>query len=237
MMRLDGKIVVITGAMGALGQTVTSVFSKTGATLVAVDRQVPKELPGEILGLTADVTDAADAQHLMETVIQKAGRIDCLINLVGGFAMGRVTETDRSLWDKMLTMNLTSAFLVSRAAVPHMVEQRGGRIIHIAARAALDSLPGAAAYLVAKPALLSLIRILALELAGSGVSVNAVMPTTIDTPANRQSMPTADFGKWVRREAIAELLVFVASDEAAAVNGSLIPAAQRRTRSGRPSPA
>ncbi|MGH7430008.1 MAG: SDR family NAD(P)-dependent oxidoreductase, partial [Candidatus Methylomirabilaceae bacterium] len=100
MIRLDGKIVVITGAMGALGQTVTSVFSRSGATLVVVDRQVPKELPGEMLGLTADVTDAAHVQRLMETVIQKAGRIDCLINLVGGFAMGRVTETDRSLWDK-----------------------------------------------------------------------------------------------------------------------------------------
>jgi NAD(P)-dependent dehydrogenase (short-subunit alcohol dehydrogenase family) len=222
-MRLDGKIVVITGAMGALGQTVTSVFSTSGATLVAADRQVPKELPGGMLGLTADVSNEADVQRLMETVIQKAGRIDCLINLVGGFSMGRVTETDRSLWDRMLTTNLTSAFLLSRAVVPHMLKQKDGRVIHIAARAALDPFPGAAAYLVAKSGLLSLIRILALELAGSGVSVNAVLPTTIDTPANRQSMPTADFGKWVRREAIAELLVFLASDGAAAVNGALIP--------------
>lgn len=222
-MRLDGKIIVITGAMGALGQTVTSVFSTSGATLVVVGRQVPKELPGEILGLTADVTDAVDTQHLMETVIQKAGRIDCLINLVGGFAMGWVTETDRSLWDKMLTINLTSAFLLSRAVVPHMLKQRGGRIIHIAARAALDPFPGAAAYLVAKSALLSLIRILALELAGSGVSVNAVLPTTIDTPANRQSMPTADPSKWVKPESIAQLLVFLASDHANTINGALIP--------------
>ncbi|MGH7251168.1 MAG: SDR family NAD(P)-dependent oxidoreductase [Nitrospiraceae bacterium] len=223
MIRLDGKIVVITGAMGALGQTVTSVFSRSGATLVVVDRQVPKELPGEMLGLTADVTDAAHVQRLMETVIQKAGRIDCLINLVGGFAMGRVTETDRSLWDKMLTMNLTSAFLLSRAVVPHMLEQRGGRIIHIAARAALDPFPGAAAYLVAKSALLSLIRILALELAGSGVNVNGVLPTTIDTPANRQSMPTADSSKWVKPESIAQLLVSLASAHADRINGALIP--------------
>src|SRR5437764_1187286 len=164
MMRLDGKIVVITGAMGALGQTVASVFSTSGATLVVVDRQVPKELPGGMLGLTADVTDAAEVQRLMETVTQKAGRIDCLVNLVGGFSMGRVTETDRSLWDKMLTMNLTSAFLLSRAVVPHMLEQRSGRIIHIAARAALDPFPGAAAYLVAKSALLSLVRIRARKL-------------------------------------------------------------------------
>jgi NAD(P)-dependent dehydrogenase (short-subunit alcohol dehydrogenase family) len=223
MMRLDGKIVVITGAMGALGQTVTSVFSTSGATLVVVDRQVPKELPGGMLGLTADVTDAVGTQHLMETVIQKAGRIDCLINLVGGFAMGRVTETDRSLWDKMLTMNLTSAFLLSRAVVPHMLKQKDGRIIHIAARAALDPFPGAAAYLVAKSGLLSLIRILALELAGSGVSVNAVLPTTIDTPANRQSMPTEDSSKWVKPESIAQLLVFLASAQADRINGALIP--------------
>jgi NAD(P)-dependent dehydrogenase (short-subunit alcohol dehydrogenase family) len=137
--------------------------------------------------------------------------------------MGKVSDTDPALWQRMLTLNLTSAFLLSRTVLPQMAERRSGRIIHIAARAALDPFPGAAAYLVAKSALISLIRILALELAGSGVTVNGVLPTTIDTPANRKSMPEADPAAWVKPESIAQLLVFLASDAAQGLNGALIP--------------
>jgi NAD(P)-dependent dehydrogenase (short-subunit alcohol dehydrogenase family) len=127
------------------------------------------------------------------------------------------------VWHKMLSLNLTSAFLLSKAVISHMVERGAGRIMHIAARAAVDPFPGAAAYIVAKSGLIALIKTLAIELAGSGVSVNGVLPTTIDTPANRKSMPSADPGKWVSPESIARLLVFLASDEAAPINGALIP--------------
>jgi NAD(P)-dependent dehydrogenase (short-subunit alcohol dehydrogenase family) len=123
----------------------------------------------------------------------------------------------------MLTLNVTAAFLLSRAVIPKMSAQQSGRIIHIAARAAVDPFPGAAAYIVSKAALVSLIRVLALELAGTGVTVNGILPTTIDTPANRQSMPTADPSKWVRPESIAQTLLFLMSDDAGQINGALVP--------------
>lgn len=223
MISLNGKVVMITGAMGGLGQTVTGAFSQAGAKVMVVGRERPEKLPEGLLGLSADVTDEAEVQRLMKEAVQKTTRLDCLINLVGGFAMGRLAETDASLWSRMLSLNLTSAFLLSREATRLMVKQGFGRIIHMAARAAVDPFPGAGGYIVSKSGLLALIKVLALELAGSGVKVNGVLPSTIDTPANRQSMPDADFTQWVKPEAIAALLVFLASDEADALNGALIP--------------
>lgn len=220
---LNGKVVMITGALGGLGQTVTKAFSQAGAKVVVVGRELPEKLPKGLLGLSADVTDEAEVQRLMKEAVQKTTRIDCLINLVGGFAMGRLAETEASVWSRMLSLNLTSAFLLSREATRFMSKQGSGRIIHMAAQAAVDPFPGAGAYIVSKSGLLALIKVLALELADSGVKVNGVLPSTIDTPANRQSMPDADPNDWVNPEAIAALLVFLASDEADALNGALIP--------------
>jgi len=214
---------MITGASGGLGQTVTEMFSRAGAKVVVVSRNIPDTPAEGLVGIPADVTDEADVQRLMIAVVQKTSRIDCLINLVGGFAMSPLAETELSTWSNMLSLNLTSAFLLSRAMMPIMTTQGSGRIIHMAARAAVDPFPGAGAYIVSKSALLALIKVLALELAGSGVTVNGVLPATIDTPANRRNMPDADPSQWVKPEAIAALLVFLASDEAEAVNGALIP--------------
>jgi NAD(P)-dependent dehydrogenase (short-subunit alcohol dehydrogenase family) len=175
------------------------------------------------LTITGDVTDEADVQRMVAEVIHQAGHIDCLVNLVGGFSPARVMETEMSVWQNMLTMNVTSAFLLSKTVAAHMAQRRAGRILHIAARAALDPFPGAAAYIVAKSALVALIRVLALELGGSGISVNGLLPTIIDTPANRNNMPQADVSKWVQPESIARLLVFLASEEATVINGALIP--------------
>jgi NAD(P)-dependent dehydrogenase (short-subunit alcohol dehydrogenase family) len=127
----------------------------------------------------------------------------------------------------MLSLNVTSAFFLSKAVLPHMMERRSGRILHIAARAALDPFAGAAAYLVSKSALVALIRVLAVETTGSGVTVNGILPTTIDTAANRKSMPDADPSKWVKPESIAQLLICLASDEASTINGALIPIGNR----------
>lgn len=173
--------------------------------------------------MTADVTDGADVRRLVNEVIRTQGRIDVLINLVGGFAMGRLQDTDEALWQRMLTMNVTAAFLLSKAVLPHMMERGTGRILHIAAWAAVDPFPGAAAYIVAKSSLLALIRVLALELKGSGVTVNGVLPTTIDTPANRASMPAVDPSTWAKPESIAETLLFLASDGAGQINGAAVP--------------
>ncbi|HKC94935.1 MAG TPA: SDR family NAD(P)-dependent oxidoreductase [Nitrospira sp.] len=220
-MELKGKVVLITGGAGALGQTVVPSFVSAGASVFLGDLN-PVQQSG-VTSLKADFTDQTQVRGLVNDVIQSAGRLDALINLVGGFATGRVVETDVSLWQRMMAMNLTSAFLLSHAVLPSMLERRQGRIVHIAARAGLEPFPGAAAYVVSKAGLIALIRALSTELNGSGVTVNGVLPSTIDTPANRKAMPTADPSKWVRPESIAQALIFLASDEAIQINGALIP--------------
>ena len=221
-MKLDGNVVLIAGGAGALGQTVVPSFVAAGARVITVDQHPSSVQVEGRTNMTTDVTDEADIRRLLDKVIQTADRIDTLINLVGGFAIGRVVETDASLWQRMLTMNLTTAFLLSKAVLPHMLERRTGCIVHVAARAALEPFPGAAAYIVSKSGLVALIRTLSLELTGSGVTVNGVLPTTIDTPANRSSMPDADPSKWARPESIAQTLIFLASREASQINGALI---------------
>lgn len=222
-MRLDGKVVVMAGGGGALGQSVVPAFSRAGARVILVERQPPSGLMQVQLAVKADVTDENDVRRAVAGVIEREGRIDGLVNLVGGFAMGRVVETDASVWQRMLALNLTAAFFVSKAVLPHMLERQAGRIVHVAARAAVEPFPGAAAYITAKAGLVALIRTLALELAGSGVTINGVLPSTIDTPANRTSMPDANPSKWAKPESIAHLLIFLASEEAGQLNGALIP--------------
>jgi NAD(P)-dependent dehydrogenase (short-subunit alcohol dehydrogenase family) len=220
-MDMKGKVVLITGGAGALGQTVVPAFVSTGASVILGDR-TPVQVPG-ITALKADFTDQTQVRNLVDEVIGTSGRLDALINLVGGFATGRLVETDVSLWQRMLTMNLTSAFLLSQAVLPSMLQHGQGRIVHVAARAALEPFAGAAAYIVSKAGLIGLIRTLSAELEGSGVTVNAVLPSTIDTPANRQAMPAADPSKWARPDSIAHTLTFLASDAASQINGALIP--------------
>ena len=222
-MGVDGKIVLIAGGSGALGQTVVPAFSKAGAQVITVDRNPPSAQVGGRAAMKADVTDEADVQRLVDDVIRTRGCIDALVNLVGGFAMGRVVETDAALWQRMLTMNVTAAFLLSKAVLPHMVARGTGRIVHVAAWAAVEPFPGAAAYIVSKASLLTLIKVLALELSGSGVTVNVVLPNTIDTPANRARMPQTDPSTWTKPESIAGTLLFLASEEARQISGAAIP--------------
>jgi NAD(P)-dependent dehydrogenase (short-subunit alcohol dehydrogenase family) len=222
-MKLDKKVVLIAGGSGALGQTVTPAFVKSGARIITADRTPPPAQVAAGNAMQVDVTDEAAVSRLVNNVIRTTGRIDVLVNLVGGFATGRVVDTDASLWHRMMTMNVTAAFLLSKTVLPHMTERGSGRILHVAAWAAVEPFPGAAAYLVAKSSLLALIRVLALELKGSGVTVNGVLPTTIDTPANRASMPQTDPSTWAKPESIAATLLFLASDEAAQISGAAIP--------------
>lgn len=222
-MTLKGKVVLIAGGSGALGRTVVPVVAGAGARVVTADRNPSPSSAVRPVAMKADVTDEADVGRLVSEVIRTHGRIDVLINLVGGFALGRVQDTDEALWQRMLTMNVTTAFLLSKAVLPHMVERGTGRILHTAAWAAVEPFPGAAAYLVAKSSLLALIRVLALELNGSGVTVNGVLPATIDTPANRASMPEVDPSTWTKPESVAETLLFLASEEAGQINGATVP--------------
>lgn len=222
-MKLDGKVALIAGGSGALGQKVALAFAQAGARVITVDRNTPSVQAKGRLAIKADVTNEAEVQTLVNDVVREAGRIDVLVNLVGGFATGRVAETDAALWQRMLAMNLTAGFVLSKAVLPHMLERRAGRILHVAARAAVEPFPGAAAYIVSKSGLVALIRALSLEVAGTGVTTNGVLPSTMDTPANRASMPDADPTKWVKPESVAKLLIFLSSDEADQINGTLIP--------------
>jgi NAD(P)-dependent dehydrogenase (short-subunit alcohol dehydrogenase family) len=221
LMRLNHKVVLITGGNGALGHTVVQAFVQTGARVVSADRRpFQDEGKGHV---EVDVTDEQDVRRLVEEVIQKEGRIDVLVNLVGGYSSGRVIETDFAMWQRMLMLNLTSAFLLSKALLPSMLERRAGRILHVAARAAVEPFPGAAAYVVSKSGLAALIRALALELKESGVTVNGILPRTIDTPENRRNMPEFDPTEWARPESIAQVLMFLASDESDQISGALVP--------------
>ena len=226
-MQLKGKVVLIAGGSGALGQTVMPVFARAGARVITADRNPSSAQVANRSAMKADVADEADVQRLVKNVIRETGRIDALVNLVGGFAMGRVEETDAALWQRMLTMNVTAAFLLSKAVLPHMVERGAGRIVHVAAWAAVEPFPGAAAYIVSKSSLLALIKVLALELSGSGVTVNGVLPNTIDTPANRASMPQTDPSTWTKPESIAETLLFLVSEAAGQISGAAIPVGTR----------
>ena len=226
-MQLNGKVVLIAGGSGALGQTVTPAFTRAGAQVITADRNPPSAQVASGSAMNADVADEADVQRLVNNVIRETGRIDALINLVGGFAMGRVEETDTALWQRMLTMNVTAAFMLSKTVLPHMLKNGNGRIVHVAAWAAVEPFSGAAAYIVSKSSLLALIRVLALELSGSGVTVNGVLPNTIDTPANRASMPRADPSTWTKPESIADTLLFLVSEEAGQISGAFIPIGTR----------
>lgn len=220
---MDKKVVVIAGGSGGLGQTVVPSLRNAGARVITADRNPSATLVESGAAIKVDVTNEGDVRRLVEEALRREGHIDALVNLVGGFTTGHVVETDATAWDRMLTMNLTAAFLLSKAVLPSMLERRAGRILHIAARAAVDPFPGAAAYVVSKAGLAALIRVLSLETAGSGVTVNGILPTTIDTQANRKSMPDADVSKWVKPDSIARLIAFLISENAGQINGALIP--------------
>jgi NAD(P)-dependent dehydrogenase (short-subunit alcohol dehydrogenase family) len=221
-MTIKDKVVLIAGGSGALGQTVVPSFAGAGARVITADRNPAPPAAGQS-AMKADVNDETDVRRLVNEVILSHGRIDVLINLVGGFAMGRVEDTDAALWQRMLAVNVTPAFVLSKAVIPHMAQQGKGRILHVAAWAAIEPFAGAAAYIVAKSSLLALIRVLALELKGSGITVNGVLPATIDTPANRASMPEVDPSTWTKPQSIAETLLFLASEEAGQINGAAVP--------------
>jgi NAD(P)-dependent dehydrogenase (short-subunit alcohol dehydrogenase family) len=205
-------VVLVTGANGGLGRAVTRAFSDSGATVVGID------------AADADLRKPAEAARVVERVRAQHGRMDVLAHLVGGFAGGApVAAADDATWQSMLDINLNAAFYTIRAALAPMLAARSGRILAIGSRTALEPAAGLSAYGVSKAALVALIRTLALELKGSGVTANCVLPSVIDTPANRAAMPGADFSQWVKPESIARLLVWLASDAAADVNGAAIP--------------
>jgi len=230
---LSDKVVLISGATGALGSAVTREFAQTDARLVLTARSEQKlERLIAKAGLTAertftmaaDVTQPHGVRELVDAAVAHFGRVDVLLNTTGGWAGGTpVAETSVEEWDHMLGLNLRSAFLLSRAVLPLMLEAGWGRIVHVSSRTAVAPRAKRAAYAVSKMGLITLTEVIAAEVKGSGVTANVILPSVIDTPANRASMPKADPSKWVPPERIATTMRFLCSDAAASINGARIP--------------
>jgi NAD(P)-dependent dehydrogenase (short-subunit alcohol dehydrogenase family) len=232
MSDLKGKVVMITGAAGNLGQAVATAFAQAGARRVLVDRGADRlarldphpDPAGLLLASGVDLADPQHAQRLVRDAVAHFQRIDVLINTVGGYAGGKpVHEDDLANWDKMFSINLRTTLNACRAVIPEMLRQGSGRIVNVAARAALTGVPTLGAYSAAKSAVIRLTESLAGELKDQGITVNCVLPGTLDTPQNRQDMPNADFSKWVPPAAIADAILFLASDAARAVTGAALP--------------
>jgi NAD(P)-dependent dehydrogenase (short-subunit alcohol dehydrogenase family) len=225
MVDLTGRVVLITGASGGLGEGVTQAFLTAGATVAGVARSWRGKTPkGDFRGVEADLSMPQACRDVVEQVLREANRIDAVLHLMGGFAGGQpIQNIDDATWNSMISMNLSAAFYVFRAVLPALLAQGHGRLVAIGSRAGVEPGASLAAYNVSKAGLNALVKTAAAEVNGTGVTVNAVLPSTIDTPSNRQAMPQADFTKWVTPASIASLLLWLTSDESRDVNGALIP--------------
>ena len=223
-----GKVVVVTGASGALGKVVAALALDKGARVAGIDHAKSESGAAdnriELGGV--DLTDEAQAKQVMDTVAARFGKIDALINIAGGFAFETVADGDSTTWHRMYARNVLTALNASRSALPHLAASSAGRIINVGAMGALQAGSGMGAYAASKAGVHRLTEALAAEWKGK-ITVNAVLPSIIDTSANRASMPNADFAKWVRPEELANVILFLASDAASAVTGALIPVSGR----------
>jgi NAD(P)-dependent dehydrogenase (short-subunit alcohol dehydrogenase family) len=231
--RFSGQTVLVAGGTGGLGQAVSLAFlAEAGSVVVTYrDRKGFDDMKGaagpngaRLEGHRVDVTDEAAATQLVKDIAQRHGRLDVLVNAVGGYAAGKpLWETDSGTFDHMLTLNLRSGLVLSRAVVPTMLKQRRGAIVNLASRAAFEHAARSAAYAASKAAAVAMIDSLAADLKDTGVRANSILPSIIDTPANRQAMPKADFAAWPKPEEIARVILFLCSDEAKLIHGAAIP--------------
>ncbi len=230
---MKGKVALVAGGTGGLGKAVTLAFLNARATVavtytkeeeLAALRSAAGDRAGSLSARKVDVTDDTAVGRAVSDITTAHGRIDVLVNTVGWYAGGlKLWETDPPVFSKMLDLNLRSGYLLARNVVPLMLKQKSGAIVNIAARAAFDHAAGASAYAASKAAAVAMIDCLAEDLKGTGVRANSVLPSIIDTPANRRAMPNADFTKWPKPEEIARVILFLCSDEAQLIHGAAIP--------------
>src|ERR1700743_560265 len=225
---MNGKVIVITGALGALGRVVSEIALTRGARVAGIDH-APWEMAAtaeriELGGV--DLSDAAAAKKAIDAAASHFGRLDALVNIAGGFTFETVAERDPKSWQRMYAMNVLTALNACRAAIPHLAASSAGRIINIGAMGALQAGAGMGPYAASKAGVHRLTEALAAEHKGT-ITVNAVLPSIIDTAANRSSMPKSDFSKWVAPQELADVILFLASDAASAVTGALIPVSGR----------
>ena len=229
-MDLSGKVLVVTGADGALGQAAAATLSAYGAKLALISHAAStaaKSAPGVWRYGGIDLTLETAARSIMERIARDAGCIDGLINVAGGFRFEKLIAGTSDSWDAMYKLNLRTAVISCQAALPYLLKSTSGRIVNIGAMAAQKASAGMGPYAASKAGVAQLTEALADELKDRGVTVNAILPSTLDTPKNRADMPQADFKRWVRLSEAAEVIAFLVSDQASAVTGALIPVAGR----------
>ncbi len=223
---MSERVVFITGAKGGLGSFITKRFLATGATVVGASRSISQEdfpLPN-FVALPVDFTKSAAVTSAVNSIVDRYRRLDVLVHVVGAFAGGQsVAETDDATWEQMRDLNLTSAFYTLRAAIPHLRKSGAGRIVAIGSLTAVEPHAGLAAYVTFKAALAMLVRTVALENRGAGVTANVVLPGTMDTPANRKAMPNADFSKWLQPSDVADVVLWLCDERASHITGTTIP--------------
>ena len=229
--RFDGQVALVAGGTGALGRAVAQALLAEGAQVTVTYRHAEEFAAlqqavgaAPLAGAQTDVTDLAAAEQLIAELVRDRGRLDILVNAVGGYVGGTpLWQADPAALERMLSLNLLSGHALARAAAPVLLRSGRGSVVNIAARAALEHAAGSAAYTASKAAALALFDSLAADLAGSGVRVNSVLPSIIDTPANRAAMPNADFARWPKADDIARVVLFLCSDDARVIHGAAIP--------------
>jgi NAD(P)-dependent dehydrogenase (short-subunit alcohol dehydrogenase family) len=229
----SGKVVLVAGGTGGLGNAVSRAFLEEGAKVVVTYRREEefaalKRAAGakasELEGGVVDITDERAAEEFVGGVLSRHGKVDALVNTVGGYVGGvKLWELETKAFDAMLALNLRSGYALARAVVPAMLKQKHGAIVNVAAKAAFDHGAGASAYAASKAAAVAMMDSLAAEVKGTGVRVNSILPSIIDTAVNRQAMPDADFTAWPKPEEIAQVILFLCSDQAAVVHGAAVP--------------
>jgi NAD(P)-dependent dehydrogenase (short-subunit alcohol dehydrogenase family) len=231
IMRVDlsGRVIAVTGAFGALGAAVAAKLEEFGARVARLDHAPtpPGTPPAAMTFGGLDLADDAAAGTAMSGVVKEAGGLDGLVNIAGGFHFEKLAGGTLATWDSMYRMNLRTAVACCQAAMPHLLKSGKGRIINIGALGAAKAGAGMGAYAASKAGVAKLTEALAEELKDRGITVNALLPSTLDTARNRLDMPTADFNRWVAPSAMGEVIAFLMSDSASAVTGALIPVAGR----------
>lgn len=223
------KVVLITGGTGALGGMLVKKFLNSGAVTISSfhnekDAEKLKIENSKVELIELDILQEAQLLERIPKLVKKFGTIDILVNVVGGYLGGKNTnDLSEAEWDKMMNLNLKSAFLISKHVIPVMVSGDGGKIVHISSRTGQKSEGGDSAYAASKAGLIRFIESAAQEFKDSGININCILPTTIDTDANRKAMPNSDFSKWLSIEDLANVILFLCSSGARVINGSAIP--------------
>jgi len=233
-MPFSGKTALVAGGTGGLGKSVALAFLAAGARVAvtyrnrdeyaALESAADPSARDRLSGHVVDVTDEAAVRRLVDELVRRDGRLDALVNCVGGFAGGSTLwETDAKTFDRMLDLNFRSGVALCRAVVPAMLHRGEGAIVNVASRAAIDHGAGLSAYAASKAAAVALVDSLAADLAGTSVRANSILPSIIDTEANRRAMPKADFSKWPKPDEIARVILFLCGEDARLIRGAAIP--------------